>query len=128
MTAGLTNTNAVALKAKFQSSESSNGPEAALRCVDALNSTMLRCLERCQLKLRFFNGRVWLPYNRRPVYHAPTMGKSKIPVLPTSPISLKCPFCGAKPKHDCFTSSGTFSAIHVARIKAAARMDKAKRL
>lgn len=55
------------------------------------------------------------------------MGKSKIPVLPTSPISLKCPFCGAKPDQDqdCFTTSGGFAAIHVARIKAAARMDKA---
>jgi len=46
------------------------------------------------------------------------------PVLPTSPLSLECPFCKAKPGRDCSTSSGGFSVVHVARIKAAAAIDK----
>jgi hypothetical protein len=50
---------------------------------------------------------------------------SAIPeVLPISPISLDCPLCGAKPGHDCETTSGGFSAVHIDRIKAAARADK----
>lgn len=48
-------------------------------------------------------------------------------VLPISPITLECPFCKAKPGKDCFTSSGGFSALHVQRIKAAARMDAANK-
>jgi hypothetical protein len=43
--------------------------------------------------------------------------------LPTRPIGLPCPFCGAKPNRDCLTASGGFAAVHVARIKAAAFMN-----
>jgi hypothetical protein len=54
--------------------------------------------------------------------------KPSIPaVLATSPVSLRCPFCDAKPGEDCATTSGGFSAIHVERIKAAARIRKTKR-
>jgi hypothetical protein len=44
-------------------------------------------------------------------------------VLPTSPISLVCPFRKAKPGDDCLTTSGGFSAVHIARVKAAAVID-----
>ena len=40
--------------------------------------------------------------------------------MPPSPMSLTCPFCKAKPGEDCATGAGGFSALHVARIKAAA--------
>ena len=56
--------------------------------------------------------------------------KSKVlipEVLPTSPISLVCPFCGAKPGQDCATTSGGFSVVHVMRIGAAALIDKPRR-
>jgi hypothetical protein len=55
------------------------------------------------------------------------MAKAQPPipeVLPISPISLDCPLCGAKPGHDCETTSGGFSAVHIDRIKAATRADK----
>jgi hypothetical protein len=45
-------------------------------------------------------------------------------VLPVSAISLPCPMCGAKPGHDCETTSGGFSAVHLVRLKAAARATK----
>jgi hypothetical protein len=32
--------------------------------------------------------------------------------------------CGAKPGRDCETTSGGFSAVHLVRLKAAARADK----
>ena len=48
-------------------------------------------------------------------------------VLPTSPISLVCPFCNAKPGHDCATTAGGFSVVHVARIEAASLIDKARK-
>jgi hypothetical protein len=48
-------------------------------------------------------------------------------VLPVSAISLRCPMCGAKPGHDCETTSGGFSAVHLVRLKAAARADKKNR-
>jgi hypothetical protein len=32
--------------------------------------------------------------------------------------------CGAKPGHDCETTSGGFSAVHLVRLKAAARASK----
>jgi hypothetical protein len=52
------------------------------------------------------------------VCHRPSM--ADVPKkLPTGPISLTCPFCGAKPNQDCFTTSGSFSAIHLVRVKAA---------
>ena len=59
-----------------------------------------------------------------------TMAKanSSIPeVLPISPISLDCPLCGAKPGHDCETTSGGLSAVHLDRIKAAALADKSSK-
>jgi hypothetical protein len=40
--------------------------------------------------------------------------------LKTSPLRLICPFCKAKVGEDCLTSAGGFSAVHIARIKAAA--------
>ena len=51
------------------------------------------------------------------------MAKSNaaVPCLPTSPLSLKCPFCKAKPFKDCVTASGQFSIVHVQRIEAAAK-------
>ena len=42
-------------------------------------------------------------------------------------ISLTCPHCGAKPKRDCFATSGGLTAIHIARIKAAAKLDSKKK-
>jgi hypothetical protein len=55
--------------------------------------------------------------------------KSKLlpKVLATSPKSLVCPFCKAKPSRDCATSSAGFSIIHLARIKAAASMDSRRK-
>ena len=48
----------------------------------------------------------------------------KIPEkLPTSPLSLICPRCSTKPGRDCIQSDGTFSAIHIERIRAAAKLD-----
>jgi hypothetical protein len=45
-------------------------------------------------------------------------------VLPTSPLSLWCPSCGAKPGKDCSTSKGGFAALHLPRVAAAALIDK----
>jgi hypothetical protein len=45
-------------------------------------------------------------------------------VLPASPLSLWCPFCGAKPGKDCSTSKGGFAVLHLARVAAAALTDK----
>jgi hypothetical protein len=55
--------------------------------------------------------------------------KSKLlpKVLATSPKSLVCPFCKAKPSRDCATSSAGFSIIHLARIKAAASVDNKRK-
>jgi len=47
--------------------------------------------------------------------------------LQISLIEIACPFCGAKPAKDCFTTSRGFAAIHVARIKAAALMNVARK-
>jgi hypothetical protein len=45
--------------------------------------------------------------------------------LPISPMTLACPVCGAKPGHDCKTpSKGRLYIVHLARVKAAAQMDK----
>jgi hypothetical protein len=53
--------------------------------------------------------------------------KASMPeILPTSPISLICPFCKAKPDHDCVTNVGEFSAIHIARIEAAVSIGRAR--
>jgi hypothetical protein len=43
-------------------------------------------------------------------------------------VSLFCPFCGAKPKHDCSTTSGGLAAVHVLRIQAAVLADKGAKL
>jgi hypothetical protein len=43
--------------------------------------------------------------------------------LKTSPLAFFCPFCGAKPKHDCITTKGSFAAVHLLRIKAATLAD-----
>jgi hypothetical protein len=43
--------------------------------------------------------------------------------LPVSPVSLRCPYCKAKPGKDCATISGTLAVVHLARVKAAAAMD-----
>lgn len=55
------------------------------------------------------------------------MAKTAIPKsLPTSPLTLRCPFCGAKPGDDCETFSKVqLGIVHMARVKAAAKMDKA---
>ena len=46
--------------------------------------------------------------------------------LPISPLTLTCPFCGAKPRKVCETiSGGELEIVHVARIKTAAAMDVA---
>jgi hypothetical protein len=47
--------------------------------------------------------------------------------LSTNPITLACPFCKAKVGQDCATSSGGFSILHVARIKAAALRDRTRK-
>jgi hypothetical protein len=45
--------------------------------------------------------------------------------LPISPMTLWCPSCGAKPGHDCETPSKVrLYVVHLARVKAAAKMDK----
>jgi len=52
------------------------------------------------------------------------MPKPRVLVLPTSPLSLICEFCGAGAGRDCKThESGHRSVMHVARIKAAASKD-----
>jgi hypothetical protein len=44
--------------------------------------------------------------------------------LPTSPITLRCPLCGARPGHDCKTSSAIrLDVVHLSRVKAATKMD-----
>jgi hypothetical protein len=44
--------------------------------------------------------------------------------LPVGPMTLPCPICGAKPGHDCETPSKVrLHVIHIARVKAAAKMD-----
>jgi hypothetical protein len=55
-----------------------------------------------------------------------TMNAKSIPkFLPTSPMTLQCPSCGAKPGHDCKTPAKVrLYVVHLARVKAAAKMDK----
>jgi hypothetical protein len=44
--------------------------------------------------------------------------------LPTGPMTLPSPICGAKPGHDCETPSKVrLYVVHIARVKAAAKMD-----
>jgi hypothetical protein len=44
-------------------------------------------------------------------------------VLPTSPLSLWCPYCGAKPGKDCQTREGGTAVLHLVRVAAAALID-----
>jgi hypothetical protein len=47
--------------------------------------------------------------------------------IPVSPMSLDCPRCGAKPGKDCQKSAGShLPFVHLARIKAAAKLDAAR--
>jgi hypothetical protein len=46
--------------------------------------------------------------------------------IPVSPMTLACPRCGAKPGKDCQKSAGShLPFVHLARIKAAAKLDAA---
>ena len=52
------------------------------------------------------------------------MPKLVIPAeLPTSPLALFCPYCGAKPKSDCDTLTDDIGVVHLSRIAAAAAID-----
>lgn len=52
------------------------------------------------------------------------MPKLAIPEeLPTSPLSLFCPYCGAKPGVDCETLTHVIGMVHLSRIAAAAAID-----
>jgi hypothetical protein len=55
--------------------------------------------------------------------------KTEIPeYLPISPISLRCPFCHARPNKVCETAlGGRLEVVHIARIKAAAKIDEARK-
>ena len=57
------------------------------------------------------------------------MTKTEIPeYLPISPMTLVCPLCNAKPNVVCETAAGgELELVHVARIKAAAKLDVAAR-
>jgi len=57
------------------------------------------------------------------------MAKTTIPeYLPISPMTLRCPFCGAKSGKDCETFSKVrLGVVHMARVKAAAKMDEASK-
>ena len=58
-----------------------------------------------------------------------TMKKTEVPeYLPISPLALPCPFCHAKPNEiwpKCLWRP--FELVHVARVKAAAKLDKARK-
>ena len=50
--------------------------------------------------------------------------RHQVPALiPTDPLSLPCPFCGARKSKDCATLTGGFSVVHVLRLQAAASLD-----
>jgi hypothetical protein len=57
------------------------------------------------------------------------MTKTKIPeYFPISSLVLPCPFCHAKPNQICEpVSGGRFELLHVARVKAAAKLDEARK-
>jgi hypothetical protein len=62
----------------------------------------------------------------------PTPKITKLPIpglkiLRVSRLSIASPYCKAKPARDCYTSSGGFSALHVAGIKAAAKRGAANK-
>jgi hypothetical protein len=43
--------------------------------------------------------------------------------LPTSPLSIFCPYCGAKPGEDCESVTEVVGVVHLSRIAAAAAID-----
>jgi hypothetical protein len=55
--------------------------------------------------------------------------KTEIPeYLPISPLSVRCPLCDAEPNEICqAVSGGRFELVHVARVKAAAKLDEARK-
>jgi hypothetical protein len=57
--------------------------------------------------------------------HTWLVEKSVIPdYIPISPITLACPRCPAKPGEDCQKpAGGHIPFVHLARIKAAAKLD-----
>lgn len=74
--------------------------------------------------------RQWVRLNLRAFAQSPIcetlIGMPTIPVpkvLPTSPLSLWCPYCGAKPGKDCETRKGGFAVLHMVRVMAAALID-----
>jgi hypothetical protein len=54
--------------------------------------------------------------------------KVSVSILLTSPMSLVCPYCKAKPNHGCVTNTGNFAMLHLARVEAASLIDKAKQI
>ena len=60
-------------------------------------------------------------FNTTNVPHSATMPRP-LEYLPTSPITLTCPKCHAKAGEDCEGSAGSLPMVHVARIKAAAKL------
>jgi hypothetical protein len=57
-----------------------------------------------------------------------TKARPSIPeVLPTSPISLSCPFAKRNPAKTAKQTSGGFALIHLERIKAAVLADKTRK-
>jgi hypothetical protein len=62
-----------------------------------------------------------------PCCAVPVFKLSESALLPISPLEISCLLCGAKAGHDCATTSDGFSAIHVARIKAATRINNSRK-
>lgn len=58
-----------------------------------------------------------------------TMKKTEIPeFLPIRSLSIRCPMCHANPKQVCETASGgALELVHIARIKAARKLDEARK-
>jgi hypothetical protein len=55
-----------------------------------------------------------------------TMKKTEIPeFLPIRSLSIRCPMCHANPKQVCI--GGALELVHIARIKAAAKLDEARK-
>jgi len=53
--------------------------------------------------------------------------KSPVPrTLTVSPTSIGCPFCDAEPGRDCITALSRFAAVHIERVKEAARISSGK--
>ena len=53
--------------------------------------------------------------------------KSPVPrTLTVSATSIGCPFCDAEPGRDCITTLSRFAAVHIERVKEAARINRGK--